>query len=453
MSKRLNFTIKSVALVALVCFQFIRVNGQAPKGQVVEKIVSKVDDEIILKSELDIAYLQFDGGTRISPELLRCKVLETLVINKMLVAKSITDSVIVEKSQVDEQLNRRMQMVLQQFGGDEEALVKNYGKTSAQIKEELRDQVKEQLIIQRMQGEISQGVGVTPSEVKKFFNAIPKDSLPFFSTEVEVGQIVKLPIINEDSRQESIDLLNELKTKIESGESFGALAKQYSEDPGSGRDGGELGFFKRGDLVPPYEAAALRMKPGGLSEVVESQFGFHLIQLIERRGNEYNTRHILIKPKSSQDDLEGARLFLDTLRTRVLSDTINFSKAAYDNSDDVMTKQHGGFFVDDSGNNRVPADQIDPTLYFLIDKMQPGDISEPHPYTMPDDKPAMRVVYLKNRIKPHEANLKDDYQKIYEATLAQKKEDKVTKWFEATKDEVFIYIDEEYKQCEILATP
>lgn len=451
MSKRLSFIINNLSVLALL-FCFSLVNAQPPKGQVVEKIVAKVDNEIILKSELDIAYLQFDGGS-IAPELLKCKVLETLVINKMLVAKAVTDSVVVDKAQVDDQLNRRMQMVLQQFGGDEEALLKNYGKSSSQIKSEMRDQVREQLIVQRMQGKISEGVSVTPSEVKDFFNAIDKDSLPFFSTEVEVGHIVKLPIVNENARQESIDLLKDLKKRIEEGESFGALAKQFSEDPGSGANGGELGFFKRGELVPPYEAASLRMKPGEMSGIVESQFGFHLIQLIERRGNEYNTKHILVKPKSSQNDLEGARLFLDTLRNQIISDSINFTKAAYDNSDDPMTKPNGGFFADQTSNTRIPADQIDPSLYFLVDKMQPGDVSEPHAYTMADGKPAMRIVFLKNRIKPHEANLKDDYQKIYEATIAQKKEEKVSEWFEATKGEVFIYIDDEHKGCEILATP
>ena len=452
MNKKLNF-INKLVFSSILLFVVFLVKAQTPKGQVIEKIVAKVDNEIILKSELDIAYLQFNSGTRISPELLRCKVLETLVINKMLVAKAVTDSVVVEENQVNEQLDRRMQMVLQQFGGDEEALLKNYGKSSVQIKEEMRDQIEEQLIVQKMQGKISEGVRVTPSEVRVFFKAIPKDSLPFFSTEVEVGHIVKLPIVNEGARNETMDLLKSLKTRIQNGESFAALAKQFSEDLGSGQQGGELGFFKRGELVPPYEAAALRLKPGELSGIVESQFGFHLIQLIERRGNEYNTRHILLKPKSSQNDLEGAKLFLDTLRNKITTDSMNFSKAAYDHSDDDMTRPNGGFFADESGSVRIPADQIDPSLYFLIDKMKSGDVSEPLAYTMPDGKAAMRIVFLRARLKPHEANLKDDYQKIYEATLEEKKEDKVTDWFNATKSEVFIYIDDEYQGCEILATP
>ena len=452
MNKKLNF-INKLVFSSILLFVVFLVKAQTPKGQVIEKIVAKVDNEIILKSELDIAYLQFNSGTRISPELLRCKVLETLVINKMLVAKAVTDSVVVEENQLNEQLDRRMQMVLQQFGGDEEALLKNYGKSSVQIKEEMRDQIEEQLIVQKMQGKISEGVRVTPSEVRVFFKAIPKDSLPFFSTEVEVGHIVKLPIVNEGARNETMDLLKSLKTRIQNGESFAALAKQFSEDLGSGQQGGELGFFKRGELVPPYEAAALRLKPGELSGIVESQFGFHLIQLIERRGNEYNTRHILLKPKSSQNDLEGAKLFLDTLRNKITTDSMNFSKAAYDHSDDDMTRPNGGFFADESGSVRIPADQIDPSLYFLIDKMKSGDVSEPLAYTMPDGKAAMRIVFLRARLKPHEANLKDDYQKIYEATLEEKKEEKVTDWFNATKSEVFIYIDDEYQGCEILATP
>lgn len=447
-----NIITKST-LTFVLSFFYLTLVAQPPTGQVIEKIVSKVDNEIILKSELDIAYLQFDGNGLFSPENLRCKVLETLIINKVLVAKAAIDSITVEDAQVQEQLDRRMQMVMQQFGGDEKKLIQNYGKTAEQIKEELRDQVEEQMLVQRMQGKISEGVVVTPSEVKSFFNAIPKDSLPYFSLEVEVGHIVKLPLISNDSKEEAIELLNSIKSKIQAGESFGTFATQYSEDPGSARNGGELGFFKRGDLVPPYEAASLRLKPGEISDVVESQFGFHLIQLIEKRGNEYNTRHILIKPKTSSNDLEGATKFLDSLRVKIIQDSANFSTLAYKHTDDPGTKPSGGFFSDETGDTRVPAENLDPTLYFLIDKMKVGEVSQPLPFTLQDGKKAMRIVYLKNKVKPHEANLKDDYQKIYSAALAEKQNKKVTEWFNSTKNEVFIYIDEEYQNCEILATP
>lgn len=452
MISQLNI-INKLVVTTLLSLSFIFSFAQPPTGQVIEKIVAKVDNEIIMKSELDIAYLQFDGNGLFSPENMRCKVLETLIINKVLIAKAAIDSVTVEPGQVQDQLDRRMQMVMQQFGGDEKKLIQNYGKTAAQIKEELREQVEEQMIVQRMQGKISEGVVVTPAEVKTFFNAIPKDSLPFFSTEVEVGHIVKLPIVSNVAKQEIIDQLASIKSKIAAGESFGAFATEYSQDPGSARNGGELGFFKRGELVPPYEAAALRLKPGEVSDIVESQFGFHLIQLIEKRGNEYNSRHILLKPKTSTDDLEGAALFLDSLRTKIVNDSVNFSRLAYKYTDDPATKPSGGFFLDEQGNNRVPAENIDPTLYFLIDKMKVGEVSEPLPFTLADGKKAMRIVYLKARIKPHEANLKDDYQKIYSAALAEKQNKKVTDWFNATKTEVFISIDDAYQNCEILATP
>lgn len=453
MSKISNILNKHVFTILLLSILSITWAQEKPIGQVIEKIVAKVDNEIILKSELDVAYLQFNGAGKYSPEKLKCKVLETLIINKVLLAKAVIDSVNVENSAIDDQLDRRMAMVLQQFGGDEETLIKQYGKNIAQLKAELREQVREQMVAQRMQGKISEGVTVTPAEVAKFFNDIPKDSLPFFSTEVEVGHIVKLPIINNNTKQEAIKQLKDLKARIEAGEDFGGLATQYSEDPGSARQNGELGFFKRGQLVPPYEAASLKLEPGEMSDIVESQFGFHLIQFIARRGNEYNTRHILIKPKTSEKDLNGAKTFLDSLRLQILADSINFSKAAYDHTDDPTTKASGGFLVDEGGNSRVPADQIDPTLYFLIDKMKPGEISDPLPYTLQDGSQSMRVVYLKSRIGPHEANLVDDYQKIYTATLAEKKNKKVTEWFNNTKNEVFIYIDDEFSTCEILATP
>lgn len=429
-------------------------NGQQ-KAPVIDQIITKVDDEIILQSDLDIAHLQFlQSNSSLYGENVKCKVLETLIINKLLIAKAVIDSVVVQKENVDSQLDRRMAMLLQRFGGSEQNLLEQYGKTLSELKAELYDQVEEQLIIQKMQSKITSNVKVTPIHVKRFFNSIPKDSLPYFSTEVEVAQLVIEPKAGKAQKIKAQAKLEGLKKQIIDGVDFSELARNYSQDPGSATHGGELGFFKRGQLVPQYEAAALKLQPGEMSAVTESEFGFHLIQMIEKRGNEYNTRHILIRADEGVIDVESTKQQLDSLRQTILNDSISFSKAAYEYTDDASTKATGGFFLDqETGSSKVSAENIDPSLYFIIDKMKIGEISEPMDYRTAEGKAALRIIYLKNKTAPHEANLRDDYQKIYNAALQEKQNEVLNDWFETTKGQVFIDVIEEYQQCDILVNP
>ncbi len=431
----------------------LSVGGFAQKNiQTIEKIVAKVDNQIVLKSEVDMAYLQFISNRNNSfvNTDLRCKVLETLIINKLLLAKAEIDSVEVDQNTVDDQMNARMKYLLQNYGGSEELLAEQYGKTVDELKAELKDQVKDQLIIQRMQGKIAADVKVTPSEVKKFFNSIPKDSLPYFSKEVQVGHIVYKPELDKEAKKEVVNKLLEIKARIENGESFADLAMEYSKDPGSAARGGELGFFKRKELVPEYEAVALNLKPGEISDPVESKFGFHMIQLIEKRGNEYNSRHILMKPTFDNNKMERAKKFLNQLRLNILNDSVSFEDAAFKYSIDEATKATGGYFTDETGNQMIAAENLDPTLYFIVDGMKNGEISAPQLYNMQDGSQAMRIIYLKKKVAPHEANLYDDWQKIQSAALEEKKNSKVNEWFGQTKSEIFIDVDEEYSSCEIL---
>jgi len=444
--------IRYTSLFLLLGMRFLSF-GQGPTQiQTIEKIVAKVDDQIILKTELDMAYLQYlnSGASKFNSEDLKCKVLETLIINKLLVAKSVIDSVVVDQETVDNQLDMRMKMLLQSYGGTEETIAKQYGKTVAELKSELRDQVKDQLIIQKMQGKITQNVEITPSQVRSFFASIPKDSLPFFSKEVQVAHLVYKPELDKEAKQQTIDLLLDIKKRIQNGEKSEDLARKYSEDPGSAVKGGELGFFKRKELVPEYEATALTLRPGEISDPVESKFGFHMIQLIEKRGNEYNSRHILIKPKSTGDKMEVSRKFLLDLKKQIESGKMDFETAAFKFSSDERTKSSGGYFTDQEGNNIIPAEQLDPTLYFVVDKMKEGQISEPLDYSTEDGSRALRLIYLIRKIPPHEANLKDDWQKIQAAALEEHKNAKVNKWFDTTKGEVFIDVDPEFSHCDIL---
>jgi peptidyl-prolyl cis-trans isomerase SurA len=414
----------------------------------IDKIIAKVDNYIILKSDLERAYLDFLSRGEFGGSNVKCQILESLVINKMLVAKAEIDSVIVSDIEVAGNLQNRMNYMISQLGSEEE-LEKYYGKTMEQIEEELQAEMKEQMTIQRMQGEITSDIKVTPSEVRRFFNAIPRDSLPYFSTEVAVGQIVLKPKAGQEQKDKVLKQMLAIRGRLLKGESFAELARLYSEDPGSASRGGELPFYRRGELAPEFEATALTMKPGELSMPVETDFGFHLIQLIEKRGNLFRSKHILITPKPSLGDIANAEKELDSIRQIVLADSMTFRNAAREFSDDELTSTNGGFFADGEGNTRVSVESLDPNVFFTIDTMSVGSITQPLRYTEADGSTAFRILYYEDRVAPHQANLKDDYQKIAVAATSEKQARIMNKWFLNARGDVFIEVDEEYDYCNL----
>ena len=420
--------------------------GQPGDGVVIDKIIAKIDDYIILKSELERVYLDFLSQGETNGTNAKCQIFRQLIVNKMLMAQSEIDSIFVEDAEVNSNLDRRMSVMIQQFGGESE-IEKTYGKSIAQIRAEIFDNIREQLTIQRMQSELTSDMKVTPSEVKKFFKKIPRDSLPYFSTEVSVAQIVREVKPGNLPKEKVRNLLFDIKDRLERGESFETLAKQYSQDPGSAGRGGELGFFGRGQLAPEYEAAAFSMSPGDISMPVETQFGFHLIQLQEKRGNTYKTRHILISPEPGQDDYTDAENYLDSLRTMIIRDSLTFQAAAKEYSDDQETSSAGGFFQGETGALYVFAEQLDPNIFFTIDTMKIGNITKPVKFQQQDGSYAFRIIYFKNKIPPHQANLEEDYQKIATAALSGKRNLKISEWFEKARSNVFIEVDPEYDYC------
>lgn len=284
-------------LYLLSIMMLFTVGVQSLKAQnplVIDKIIAKVDNHYILKSELEAQYQQYlQSGQANTPT--RCQLLESLIIGKVMLAKAEIDSVLVEDKRVESELSARMEQMEQQFGSTKN-IVEAYGKTIASLKDELRSAIKEQLTTRKMQDKITGDVKITPKEVRKFFESIPKDSLPYLPSEVAVGHIVRLAKVTRAQKDELLKRLLDFKKRVENGEDFAELAKIHSEDLGSGKRGGDLGFAKRGQMVAPFEAAALKLKPNQISDVVESEFGFHLIQLLEVRGQEYHARHILLRP-------------------------------------------------------------------------------------------------------------------------------------------------------------
>ncbi len=421
---------------------------KANKAILIDEIIAKVDNYIILKSDLEVRYQQYVTNGQSTPNL-KCRLLSDLISQKLMVAKAEIDSVIVLDAQVDSELDRRMSTIIAQTGGSEERLEEYYGKPLAQIRSEIRDDLKQQLVIQKMQSNITSDVSVTPAEVKRFFNTIPKDSVPYFSTEVEVGQIVMIPEVGKVEMNKAKAKLMDLRRRVEAGEAFDGLAKEYSQGP-SAQFGGELGFAKRGAMVPEYEAAALKLKPNEVSAPIKSPFGLHLIQLIERRGNEYNSRHILIRPTPSREDIDKTVRSLDSIRTLIIADSISFQKAAKEYSDDKTTADAGGFFLDATGAMRVSVENLDPVIFFATDTMNVGGISKPVEFRMDDGKDAVRILYYKSKVKPHQANLAEDWQKIKIAAENQKKSGILNDWFEKAKFDVFIRIDQNYDGCNII---
>jgi len=419
---------------------------------VLDRIIVKVDNYFILKSEVENQYQQYiTSGQANSPN--RCQILEGLVVNKLMLAKAEIDSVIVDDKRIEAELNSRMEQMEGQYGSAKN-IVEAYGKSIATLKEDLRSSLKEQLTGRKMQDKITDEVKITPKEVAAFFNEIPRDSLPYLPAEVEISHIIRVAKPNKNQKEELYAKLVDFRRRVEKGESFEELAKVHSEDLGSGRRGGDLGFAKRGAMVAPFEAAALRLKPNQMSDVVESEFGFHLIQLLEIRGQEYHARHILLRPDYQKLDLTEPTKFLDSIRVLVQRDSTTFEKAAKEFSEDKATQDAGGVIMDGSnGGNRLAYDgTMDPALFFALDSMKVGTISAPIPYRTDDGRSAVRILYFKAKHPPHFANLKDDYQKLAQITLSRKKNNAIEKWFMKAKDDVFIFIDDEYKDCRILSS-
>jgi peptidyl-prolyl cis-trans isomerase SurA len=447
---RLTFTFIASLLISASFAQ-----EAPPTGQVLDKIVAKVDNYILLESDVQRAYIealsQIQQG-QVAPS--RCEVFESLMINKLMVAKAEVDSIMVTDAEVMIQSNQRFNMVMQQFGGDESTLVEAYGKTAEQLQAEIEDVIREQLIVTRMRSQITEGLTVSPNDVRQFYNSIPKDSLPLFTSEATVGQIVIKPKVNPQTKQDLYEQMLQFKKDIGEGKAdFADLARKYSEDPGSATNGGDLGFSSKGQMVPQYESAALGLKQGEISDPVESDYGFHMIQLLEIRGSTYNTRHILMAPKATEADLKKSERLLDSLRTEIEAGRMDFAKAAKDFSDDRSTSDAGGFFTDPSNNsNRLSLRTLeDPLLFFMIDTMQVGDITMPMEFDDPREGKKVRILYYKAKYPAHRANMEDDYEKLKAATLRKKEEEILSKWFITAKEDIFIDLDPAYDRCNALA--
>lgn len=421
---------------------------QSSNDSVVDGVVAVVGANVILQSDVESQYFQYraQGIIQGSPEKIKCQILEGLLFQKLLYHQSQIDSVKVTESQVDANMDERMRYFIGQAGSVEK-LEEFYQKSISEIKNEMRDIIKEQMMVQESQSKITKDVNVTPSEVKAFLKKLPKDSIPEISSEIEVGMIMKSPVIGDAEKQVCIDRLKSFKERIKKGDDFSTLAVLYSEDPGSAKKGGELGMFKRGDMRIEFEAAAFKLKPGEISDIVETEDGFHIIQMIERKGEYINVRHILLQPKVSITSMAQAKTTLDSIGNLIEMKKLTFADAVVRFSDDP-SRNNGGLIINSAtGTSKFDAKELDPKIFFVIDKLKVGDISTPVLYKTDRGKEQYRLYYLKSRTVPHKANLQDDYARIHQMALEEKKMDAMNKWVKERVAKTYVYIDPQYQKC------
>ena len=438
------------ALTACIVCLFATTALAQDEPQTIDKVIAVVGGNITLQSELETQYLQMLASGYEPNDDTRCILFEELLYGNLLLHRAKVDSLNVSDGEVEDELSRRLEYFIAQLGSKEK-LEEYYEKSLLEIKDEFRELIKEQLLSQRMQQEITGDIKVTPAETRAYFNKIPKDSLPYINTEIEIGRIMRRPEITKEQKATARNKAEELRQRVIGGESFRALSILYSEDPGSSKNGGDLGFFERGMMVPEFDAVAFRLKEDSVSEVFETSFGFHFMEMLERRGEQINVRHILIRPKTSELDLERARVFLDSIHELIEKKEMTFADAAEKFSDDEESKLNGGMMFNPmTGAPVFDMDQlgsIDQRLFLTVEKLEAGEMSKAVKSQSPDGKESYNIYYLKSRTEPHIANMKDDYQRIQQAALAEKKTRIIEKWINDKASSTYIRIDDSFKDC------
>ena len=413
--------------------------------QVIDRVIATVGGELLLLSELQeqLSLLASQQGVAITDDV-RCDVLDQLLTGKLLVNQAQLDSIEVTDADVEGQLDARLDRILGLMNGDLRQFEEYYGQTVSEVRAQFREDLRDQLYSERMRAQIVAEAEMTPSEVKAFFESIPTDSLPYFNSEVEYRELVYEPKVNPEQRAIALARIEEIRRQLVAGEAdFAELARKRSDDPGSGRAGGELGWAPRGTFVPEFEAAAYRLEVDEISEVVESPFGFHVIQLLERRGNRVRTRHILVKPEIVAGDLARAERVLDSVRALVVSDSLLFREAvAREGSDKPPSHTNGGRVSNPADGSTVfEIGDLDPVAFFAIDTLEVGEVTAPVLFESPTGEVTYKLFQLDSRTTPHKASLRRDYNRIRTAAVESKKAEILSDWVEATIGATFVKVD------------
>jgi peptidyl-prolyl cis-trans isomerase SurA len=440
--------IKNTLITLLLLFPIPFIFIASSQDKTIDQVIAIVGDNYILKSDIENQFLQMESKTNFTGVDLKCNILEELLYQNLLLNQAALDSLVVSDKEIDSQLDRKLRYFVSQIGS-EKKLEEYFNKSIIDIKAELRESLKKQMLSEKMQDKLTGSLKVSPSEVKQCFKNILPDSIPLINEQVEYEQIVLYPVITDAEKLAVKERLNGLRERILKGDKFSTLAVLYSEDPGSATKGGELGLLGRSDLVPEFAAIAFKLKDGEVSRIVETEYGYHIIQLIERLGEQINVRHILLTPKVDPKSAVKSRNRLDSLAIAIRLDSITFKKAAEKYSQDNDTKYNGGLAVNPYTNNsRFDIDQLDATTSYWIKKLKTGEISSPFEFTNDKAQKCYKIIRLKARYAAHKANLTDDYQTLQEYSIALKKQEIMKTWIEKEQKITYIHIDDSYKNCD-----
>lgn len=412
----------------------------------VEGIAAVLGDHIILTSDIEQQVLQYQAQGLEVDSMMRTQVFEDLLFQKLMLHKAQLDSIEVTEVEVNNEIESRLTNFINQLGGVEQ-LEQYFDKKIYQIKEEMFEPIESSLIIQRVRYDITSSVTITPGEVRNYFSQFNIDSLPEINESLEVAQILKLPPPSQDAIKETKQKLEKLKDRVTKGESFATMAILYSEDPGSSRNGGLYSGIKRGMFVKEFEAVMFSLEEGEISNIFETEYGYHIAQMEERRSEEVDVRHILMSPKISPIDLKHAKEMLSSVRDSVLNGDLTFHQAATSHSDDKLTKFNGGKLINmNTGTSVFELHELENSVRLAVEDLEIGEISEPSYVKMEDGKEAYRIYLLLDKVKAHKANLKDDYKKIRDLALENKKDQTIADWINESLEKTYVRITEAYEE-------
>lgn len=434
----------SIVIVLLLFTQFV-----FAQKKMVDKVVGVVGDNIILLSDIEVQMQQAKAQGELVNDRMRCLIFDQLILEKFFLAQAQLDSVYVSEDDVENELDKRIRYFISNSFGSQEKLEEYYGKSTADLKDDFRKDIRNQLLAEKMQGKIYGNIKTTPSDVKTFFDAIPKDSLPYFNAEIELSQIVVLPKASQEAKEYALYKANQIRNEILKGGDFGIKAQLNSDDPGSKREGGDLGFITRGQMVQEFEAGAFKLKEGEISEIVETQFGYHIIQCLEKKGERIHVRHILVTAPITSIDEQMAVATLDSIANLVKTGVMTFEQAVKEFSEDEQSKSNSGSIINQqTGTSYFEMSEIDGSLLFSMSDLKKGQVSRVSPFEGSDGKKAYRVIMIKSESEPHVANLKEDYSKIQGACRQAKQQEALVKWIQEKKGDAYIMIDDEFQSCD-----
>jgi len=424
-------------LTPIICF-----------SQSIDKIEAVIGSEMVLTSEIESQYLQYLSQGFTKSEDIKCDILDDLLFQNLLVHHAKLDSNIeVSNEDISKEVNKRVSYFEKQLGSIDK--VEEYFKKELDlIKQELSAIVKNQLFAQKMQSSISNNIKVTPSEVKYYFSKLNFDEIPFVDEQIEIKQIVINPKISNQEKESIREKLDKFRKRVYDGEDFKVLAALYSDDPGTSNNGGDLGWMNRGELVPKFERAAFRLKDNEISEVIETEFGFHIIQMISRRGEQINVRHILLKPKISSLSLKNASDDINKIKSDLDSSIITFEDAIKKYSEDE-SKNNGGLLINpETGSSKFTFDQLNPSVKYIVKNMSVNDVSPPTLTKSNDNEQSYRIIMINSKVPAHQANVIDDYMNIQEFAIRNKKEERVDKWINDKLNNTFVRLSNNLTNCD-----